>query len=359
MDQLPRIGNREVGPGHPCYIVAEIGANHNGDMGLAREMIAAAKDCGCDAVKFQLWGRYTAHTESYIRQLNQQARLGTVDLRSPELSLQTVADQLEKFKCTQEQHVGLKRYADSLGIGFASTALTEQDIDFLVELGVTFLKIASQDINHPYFIRYIAEKGLPTVMSTGLATWAEIENAVSCFKPDHIDNLVLLHCVALYPPQDETINLAKMETMRRVFGVPVGYSDHSIGSSIPLAAVALGAVLTEKHFTLDKTLPGWDHKVSADPKEMRIICQEAKRVLDAIGNPSPDLTPEEIKQRDHYRRSIVTTKRISKGEVVLLDKIFFKRPGTGIRPDELKYVLGRVAKHDIDADEVIEWDDLA
>ncbi len=352
------INGRKVGPGEPAYIIAEIGANHNGDMTLAREMISAASECGCDAVKFQLWGRHTAHTESYIQKLSTQTKLGDVDLASPELGLRTVADQLEKFQCTQDQHVELKQYADKVGIDFSSTALTEPDIDFLAELGVAFLKVASQDTDHPHFIRYIAGKGLPTILSTGLSDWAEIEEAVRCFAPDQMHNLCLMHVVSLYPPEDRLINLRKMETMRQVFGVPVGYSDHSLGFSIPLAAVTLGAVAIEKHFTLDKSMPGWDHKVSADPAEMRIICTEAKRIHEALGSPRPTLSAAELKKAEHFRRSIVTTVAVKKGETLTMDKLFFKRPGTGIKPNEIKYVVNRVAKRDIPADELVNWEDL-
>ena len=353
-----KVGRRMVGPGLPAYIIAEIGANHNGDMGLAREMIAAAKDCGCDAVKFQLWGRHTGHTESYIQRLARQTKLGDVDLATPALGLNNVADQLEKFQCNQDQHAMLKQYADELRIDFASTALTEPDVAFLVELGVAFLKIASQDTDHPHFIRYIAAQGLPTVLSTGLSTWAEIEAAVDCFRPDHLANLIVLHCVSLYPPRDEQANLAKMELLRQICPAPIGYSDHSLGYAIPLAAIARGAVMIEKHFTLDKTMPGWDHKVSANPDEMRIICQEGRRISAAIGQANPTLSPEEIKKKDHFRRSIVTTQRVTAGETLTMDKLFFKRPGTGIKPYELNYVLNRVARRDIEADELVQWADL-
>jgi sialic acid synthase SpsE len=354
-----KLGRRWVGKGEPPYIVAEIGANHNGNMGLARELIAAAKDCGCDAVKFQLWDRYVGHTESYIRQLSELEKLGDVELRNPEIGLMTVADQLETFQCTRDQHIELKAYADSVGIDFGSTTVTEPDIDFLVELNVAFLKIASMHMNHPAFIRYIAQQNMPTIMSTGMASWSEIGDALNCFKPDYLHNLVVLHCIAIYPPpSDSMLNLAKMETLRQISGVPVGFSDHTLGFSIPLAAVARGAVVIEKHFTLDKKMPGWDHKVSADPEEMRIICREGRRVFESIGEPNPDLSPEEIKKRDHFRTSIVSTQRIPKGDVITLEKIFFKRPGTGIEPNEMKYVLNRIAKNDIQADELIHWEDL-
>jgi len=354
-----KIGSRWVGKGEPPYIIAEAGANHNGDMVLAREMISAAKECGCDAVKFQLWDRYVGHTETYIRQLSQMEKLGDVDLRNPELGLMTVADQLEQFQCTQPQHLELQAYAAKVGIDFASTTVTEPDIDFLVNLGVAFLKIASMDTNFPEFVGYVAKQGLPTIFSTGLGTWAEIDDCVSQFKPAYMDNLVIMHCVALYPPpRDTMLNLAKMQTLRTLYNVPVGFSDHTLGFSVALAAIALGACAIEKHFTLDKNMAGWDHKVSADPEEMRIICHEGKRVFESIGEPSPELSADEIKKRDHFRRSIVTTVPVKQGTAITRNMIFYKRPGTGIEPNEVEYVVGRVAKHDIPADELILWEDL-
>ena len=352
------IAGRPVGPGEKPYIIAEIGANHNGDMGLARELIDAAVDCGVDSVKFQLWDRHVGHTESYIQKLNKQAKLGDVDLKSPELGLNSVGEQIEKFQCTRDDHVMLKEYSDKRGVHFSSTALTESDIDFLVDLGVHWLKVASQDTDHPRFIRYIAEKGMPTIVSTGISPWSEMEMAVNCFKPDNLHNLVLLHCISLYPPKDSQINLRKMETMEKLFGVPIGYSDHSIGSAIPLAAVARGAVAIEKHFTLDKTLPGWDHKVSANPAEMREICEGAKRIHEALGSGHPEMSAEEKKKAEHFRRSVVTVRAIKAGETIRDTDLFFKRPGVGIRPYEADHVVGRIARNDIPADELVRWEDL-
>lgn len=334
------INGRKVGDGHPCYVIAEIGANHNGDMSLARELIDAAKECGADAVKFQLFVGNTFHPASFLKRE------------------QGVAAEIAKHKCDQDDHAALKEYADKVGIDFASTAFNHEDVDFLAGLGVAFLKIASMDADNQHFIRYIADRGLPTIFSTGLATWAEIADSVECFKPGNLSNLCLMHVIALYPPEDSQLNLRKIEMMRTLFGVPVGYSDHSLGYSIPLASVALGACAIEKHFTLDKNLEGWDHKVSANPEEMRIICSEAKRIHVALGSGNPDITADEIKKREQFRRSVIATAPIAKGETVSRDKLFFKRPGTGITPRELDYVAGRVAKRDIAADEMVSWDDL-
>lgn len=341
------------------YIIAEIGCNHNGDMALAKKLVDEAKKAGCDAVKFQLWGKYTAHTKSYIEYMNENVdSLESAALSNPELGLKNVEEQLEAFKFEREEHIEIKAYCDKVGIDFSSTCLTEEDVDFLIDLKVDFLKIASQDLNHLQFIEYIASKNYPTLLSVGLGNLKEIEAAVNCFKPDKLGNLALMHVISLYPPEDSSIHLNSINTLRNLFKVPVGYSDHSIGFSIPLAAVAKGAMIIEKHFTLDKEMPGWDHKVSADPEELKIICSESVRVMQALGDDFHELNDREKKKKEHFRRSIVTKGSIKAGERITSDKVFFKRPGTGISPDELKYVLNRVAKNDIPDDELIQWNDL-
>ena len=343
---------------HP-YIIAEIGCNHNGSIELAKKLVDEAKKAGCDAVKFQLWGKETAHTKSYIKALNQQEEtLDGAKLQTKELNLKNVEEQLEAFKFEKKEHIIMKDYCDKVGIDFASTALTEEDVDFLTSLNVNFLKIASQDLNHPEFIKYVASKNLPTILSTGLGNLAEIENAVNCFKPKYISNLILLHCISLYPPKDEDIHLNQMKTLKDIFQIPVGYSDHSVGTSVTLASVALGAQVIEKHFTLDKSMPGWDHYVSATPDELKEICDGSKRIIKSLGEKFHELNEREIKKKESFRRSIVTIKAMKKGEVITKEKIFFKRPGTGIKPDELNFVIGRTLKNDIKEDELIMWKDL-
>ena len=351
--------NKLLKDGNYPYVIAEIGANHNGSIEMAKQLVDEAKNAGCDAVKFQLWGRYTAHTESYIQgMLKTEATIDGAKLSTPELGLSNVAEQLEKFSFGQEEHIIMKKYCDEVGIDFSSTALTEEDVDFLVEIGADFLKVASQDLNHPHFIKYIANKGLPVIVSTGLGTISEIEEAVNCFKPNNIDNLILLHCISLYPPKDNMIHLNQMNTLGELFNVPVGYSDHSFGFSVPLAAVTLGAICIEKHFTLDKDLPGWDHYVSATPSELEIICKESKRIVDALGEKYHELNELELKKRYSFRRSIVTTKNLKKGDVISMEDLFFKRPSNGIAPDKLEYVIGRTLKNNVSTDEVLKWEDL-
>ena len=341
------------------YIIAEIGSNHNGSIEVAKRLVDEAKKAGCNAVKFQLWGKDTAHTKSYIKKLNKQSTtLDGVKLSTKELGLENVEQQLEAFSFGREEHLIMKDYCDKVGIDFSSTCLTEEDIDFLIEIGVVFIKVASQDLNHTTFLNYIAKKKMPTILSTGLGTLGEIENAVNCFRPYDLNNLILLHCISLYPPEDKDIHLKQMLLLKEIFGLPVGYSDHSLGFSISLAAVALGTQVIEKHFTLDKNMPGWDHYVSATLDEMKIICEESRRIVDSLGRSYHQLTEKEKKKKETFRRSIVSNQPIKKGEIITLDKLFFKRPATSIAPDELIYVIGRRAKRDISEDKTLEFNDL-
>ena len=341
------------------YIIAEIGANHNGSIDTAKRMVEEAKKAGCDAVKFQLWDENTAHTSNYIEEMCNKAELDVdkVKLSTPEHGLNNVRDQLRKYKFYKDEHVILKEFCDQLDIDFSSTAMNMPDIDFLNDLGVKFFKVAAQDTDNPYFLRKIAKYDVPTIVSTGLSTLAEIEEAVFAFD-GYVDNLALLHTISLYPPDDNIVYLNKIKTLKSLFGVPVGFSDHTIGFSIPLASVALGAQIIEKHFTLDKNMPGWDHKVSANPTEMHIICKESKRIVDALGGFNRPLTENEEKKKYHFRMSIVTMRNLKKGDKIAEEDLWFKRPGTGIKPNELKYVIGRTLKHSVEKDSTLSWDDL-
>jgi len=330
------------------YIIAEIGANHNGDIKLAKNMIDKAKDCGCDAVKFQSWSKTSLFTKNFYKEKNQfvDENFGTLE------------EMVEKFSLSKEKHIILKKYCDRKRITFCSTPTTPEEVDMLDEFKVPFFKVASMDLNNLSFLKYIAEKGKTIILSTGMGSLAEIETALNAIYETGNKEVILLHCVAIYPPDDKIINLRNIEMLNKTFSIPVGFSDHTIGTSIPLAAITLGAKVIEKHFTLDKTLPGWDHAVSANPEEMKIIVEEEKRIVNALGKYSRVVSEQEMKQRESFRRSIVTNRKIKKGEILQKADIDFKRPGTGIRPDEIRYILGRKLNKDINADELIKWEDL-
>ena len=333
------------------YIIAEIGANHNGDMDLARKMIDSAKACGCDAVKFQSWTPDSlVAKEEYDR--NQQYN------DSPKKHFGSLKEMVEKYYLRIEQHPELKHYCDKKGIEFCSTPFSEDEADLLEELKVPFYKIASMDINNPRLLKHVAGKGKPIVLSTGMAMLAEIENAVKTIEYEGNHDIILLHCIAIYPPAYEDINLNNIPMLRQALGYPVGFSDHSIGISIPLASVALGGCVIEKHFTLDKDLPGWDHEVSANPEEMKMIVEESSNIAKALGTYRRVVSQVEEEKKLKFRRSIVTSKDLEKGHILKSEDLAFKRPGTGIQPDEVHYVTGRTLKRDVSCDELVCWEYL-
>lgn len=342
------------------YIVAEIGGNHNGDIELGKKMIKAAKECGADAVKFQLYRRCDLWTEDHLKELND----GVVQLENvsnwstKELGLNNIFDQVDKFAIQEQEHIEFFRYARELGIDYGTSAFTKKDVDFCIDQKVANLKIASCDVTNLDLIEYVISKDYPTQIALGMASLAEIETIVNLIPKKYKHNVTLLHCVSLYPPKDEFINLNFLRTLRQAFGMQVGYSDHTFGYSIPLAAVALGATVIEKHFTLDKNLPGWDHKVSANPEEMRIITVESKRIIDALGDGIKFISDDEIAKQRKFRRSITTAYALKAGQEITYSDILFKRPGTGIPADRYKDIIGRHVNHDIEANKTLFWEDL-
>jgi N,N'-diacetyllegionaminate synthase len=231
-------------------------------------------------------------------------------------------------------------------------------VDLLDKLGVPAFKIASMDVNHIPLLQYIASKHRPVILSTGMATISEIDRAVSTLKTRGAGPIALLHCISIYPPAYETINLRNMKMLTKTFDVPVGFSDHSFGTAIPLAAIALGACIIEKHFTLDKNLEGWDHAISADPSELEIIVREGKNVFSSLGSTTRTVSVAEIDKRNKFCRSIVMKHSMKSGEKITRGDLDFKRPGTGIAPDKVNYLIGRSIKRPIEADEQLSWEDF-
>ena len=342
------------------YIVAEIGGNHNGDVELGKQMIKAAKDAGADAVKFQLYRKEDLWTNDHLTELNE----GVVKLENvsnwetKELGLKNIFEQVEKFAVQEQEHIEFFNYARELGIDYGTSAFVKKDIDFCIDQKVANLKIASCDVTNLDLIEYAISKDYPLQIALGMASLAEIENIVKLIPEKFRHNVTLLHCVSLYPPKDEYVNLNFLNTIRQCFGLPVGYSDHTLGYAIPLAAVALGATVIEKHFTLDKNMPGWDHKVSANPEEMKIICEASKRIVDSLGNGIKVVSDDEIAKQKKFRRTIATVKPLKAGQEITYDDIAFKRPGTGIPADRYKEIIGRHVNRDIEADKTLFWEDL-
>jgi N,N'-diacetyllegionaminate synthase len=344
------LNGRRVGPGHSPYIIAEIGSNYNGDMALCKELIDAAKACGADAVKFQSWSSKTLISRAEYQR--------NTDYADKKRHFGSLYEMVEKYQFTPEQHHEVAAYCQSKNIHFLSSAFAPEEVDLLVEVKVPAIKIASMDVTHPVLLEHAAQSGKPVILSTGMATLAELDEAVSILKENGCTALALLHCISIYPPKYEDIHLYNLPMLQETFGLPVGFSDHSIGTAIPIAAVALGACIIEKHFTLDKDMDGWDHWISADPSELEVICREAKNVHLALGNRVRSVTAAELEKRKKFRRCIVLKAGLKKGHVLSLADLDFKRPGAGIHPNQYPYVLGRSLKHDLEADHELSWSDL-
>lgn len=345
-----KINGTPVGPEHPPYIIAEIGSNHNGDMELCRRLIDAAADAGADAVKFQSW------TETSLIAEEEYAR--NPQYADKKKHFGSLREMVQAYQFTVEQHKEAKKHCDTRGITFCSTPFSNEEVDLLESLDVPFYKIASMDIVHIPLLRYVARKQRPVVISTGMATLAEIEQAVNVIRREGNSQIVLLHCISIYPPEYETINLRNLLTLEQTFEVPVGFSDHTLGTAIPLAAIALGARVIEKHFTLDKEMAGWDHAISANPPEMKTIVEEGKNVFVALGSNRRFVSEAEMEKRKKFRRSLVVRRPLPKDSVITEADLAAKRPGTGISPDELRYVVGRKLAVSMVEDQVLRWRDL-
>ena len=344
-----KIKNKEIYNFSKPYIIAEIGANHNGDMNLAKQMIDSAIECGADAVKFQSWSPKTLIAkEEYDR--NQKYD------DSPKKHFGSLKEMVEKYYLREEQHYELKAYCDNKAVDFCSTPFSEYEVDLLEKCEVPFFKVASMDINNFQLLNYLADRGKPVILSTGMATLSEVDRALEVLAKKGCKEMALLHCISIYPPAFEDINLNNITMMQKTFGLPIGFSDHTIGFSIPLASVALGACIIEKHFTTDKNLPGWDHEISADPYEMKIICKESANIAKSMGTFVKVVSKAEQEKKFKFRRSIVVTKNLKSGHILTADDLTSKRPGTGISPDIIEQLIGRKLTVDIEEDMLIKWD---
>lgn len=334
------------------YIIAEIGSNHNGDMELAKKMIDEAKKCGADCVKFQSWSKDTIFSEKVY---NDNYFLRDDYRNRTDYTLKEIVDE---YSIDENDHYTLKEYCDKVGIEFNSTPFSKKEVDLLVdELNVPFIKIASMDLNNIPFLSYVAKKGKPVVISTGLGDLSDVNYAVKCLKENGCDDVILLHCVSIYPPEDNMVNLNNIDMYRSTFGCKVGYSDHTIGTIAPILSMAKGVCIIEKHFTLDKNMVGWDHKVSANPQELAEICSAARSAFKMLGS-CQKVVNEDEERRNAFKRSIVAAREIKCGEMIEVCDIDFKRPGTGIEPKYYEFVVGRKAVRDIAKDQLLSKEDF-
>lgn len=329
-------------------IIAEAGVNHNGEIGLAKKLIAAAAEAGADLVKFQTFNA-TALVSSSAPKAEYQKK--TTDSRESQLEM------IQKLELTRGGHAVLMEECRANGIGFFSTAFDFQSFDLLMELGcLEKVKIPSGELTNLPLLRYMSRFGKPLLLSTGMANLGEIEAAIEVVEaagtPRHL--ITVLHCTTEYPTPMEDVNLLAMVAMKKAFGVSTGYSDHTPGIEIPIAAVALGATVIEKHFTLDRNLPGPDHKASLEPHELKAMVEGIRNVERALGDGVKRSSSSELKNKSIVRKSLVAIHAIKAGEIFSAKNVGTKRPGTGISPMRWDEIMGRVAPRDFSVDELIE-----
>lgn len=333
----------------PCVVIAEIGINHNGDMTLAKEQIDAAADTGAHMVKFQNY-----HTEDFIS--DRALMLSYTSQGKPVTEPQY--DLFKRCELSLDDLAEIKAHCDKRGIGFQSTPTSARGIRELIEIGATSLKNGSDYLGNLDLIRLMGETGLPTVLSTGMATVAEIDEAVRCFRETGNQSLMLLHCVSSYPTPPEQANLSRIPILRSAFGCPVGFSDHTEGNLAAAISVTLGACLIEKHFTLSRDLPGPDHWFSSTPEEMADLVKSVGAANKLMGTPILGPTESEALGRRDFRLSCVSVSALKQGQQLTNADITYRRPGTGIPPSQAYLLKGRALKHAVQSGHVFTPEDF-
>ena len=331
-----------------ALIIAEAGVNHNGSLELARRLVDAAAAAGVDYVKFQ-----TFRTENLVTKKAQQAEYQKKNTGNRE---ESQFEMLKRLELSPEAHKSLRAYCRKKGVGFFSTAFDFKSIEYLHSLGLGLWKIPSGEVTNYPFLKRIATFNEKTILSTGMCNMEDVRMAVGALYRNGLskENLVLLHCNTEYPTPFADVNLKAMDALRREFGVEVGYSDHTKGIEVPIAAVALGATVIEKHFTLDRDMEGPDHKASLEPMELKAMVDAIRNVERAIsGDGTKHISESERKNITIARKSIVAARDIRKGEMLSAENLTVKRPGTGISPMRWEEVIGSIAGRDYAADELI------
>lgn len=329
-------------------IIAEAGVNHNGVIEVALDLVDAAFNAGANVVKFQTFNSNDLASHFAAKANYQQKNTG---------SNETQLEMLRKLELSHGMHLKIIDRCKEKGISFASTGFDQKSIDLLVELGVDFLKIPSGEITNLPYLRYIGSKNLPIILSTGMSTMQEVKDAMDIlYSAGSLkSNITVLHCNTEYPSQMDDINLRAMLTMKNELGVKIGYSDHTLGIEVPIAAVAMGATVIEKHFTLDRNMSGPDHIASLEPHELEQMVTAIRNTEKAMGYPEKKPSPSEVKNIAIARRSIVAKKTIFKGQIFSELNLAVKRPGNGVSPMLWDRILGTQAKRDYKTDELIQF----
>lgn len=343
------VGGRSVGAGQPCFIIAEAGVNHNGDAGLAHALVDVAVDAGADAVKFQTFSaeRLVASEAPKAEYQRQHTPAG-----------ETQFEMLKKLELSEALHGELIAHCRERGVLFLSTPFDEESADFLEGLDMCAYKIPSGEITNLPFLAHVAHKRRPMIVSTGMATLAEVQTALQTIDATGHEGVMLLHCVTNYPADPSDCNLRAMHTMAAAFKVPVGWSDHTSGIEVSLAAVALGACVIEKHFTLDRTLPGPDQLASLVPEELRALVESVRLVQSSLGNGVKRPMESESKNLSIGRKSLHWRGPLCEGASVRAQDLVALRPGTGVSPARLHSLINRRMIRDVCAGEMVREDDL-
>jgi N-acetylneuraminate synthase/N,N'-diacetyllegionaminate synthase len=343
------VGDRVVGEGEPALVVAEIGINHNGDIDLAHQLVDAAAKAGADAVKFQNY-----HTEDFVTDRS-------LTYKYVVQGREVVEKQYEMFKrCELALPVlkELRKHSAEKNLIFFSTPTSEKGVHDLVDLGVPMLKNGSDYLQHLRLIQTMAGTGLPCVISTGMGTREDVDDAIRAFREGGGRELILLVCTSLYPAPPKEVNLRRIPAMARMYDLPVGLSDHTQGIEVAIGAVALGACIIEKHFTLDTRMQGPDHRFSADPSDFKALVNALRKIEESLGESDIGPTPSEIRLRQQYRLSCVAARDLPAGHRLSASDIMFSRPGTGMPPKEEASLLKKKLTRDVDLGHVFMSDDF-
>jgi len=349
---LPRkiqIGNKWVGEGEPAYFIAEIGNNHNGDFYLAKRTIEEAVKAGADAVKFQK--RFV--DETFAKELLEKPQV------KDQIYGKTYGEYRKALELDKEEFIKLKSFAEGLGVTFFATPFDKSSADFLEEVGQDVYKIASFDVTNLPLLEHVAKKGKPVILSTGMSSVEEVDEAVETILK-HNKNLIVLHCVSIYPSAEDKLNLRTIPFYQERYApLPIGYSGHEQDFIPTLAAISLGAKCVERHITLDKAMPGPDHAtVSIEPDEFKAMVAGARRIEHALGVARCEVLPDEMKTREKHSKSIVSTAHIPAGTFIAANMIMAKSPGYGIKPRLIPDLIGKKAAVDIEPDAVIKKEDI-
>ena len=343
------ISDKLIGEGEPCFVVAEAGVNHNGDIRMAKKLIDTAVKAGADAVKFQ-----TAKLEKLVTINAEKAAYQKETTGAGQSQYQM----LKSLALPEEAYSELSEYAQCKGIIFLSTPFDEESADLLDKLDMPAFKVPSGEITNFSLLAHVARKRKPVILSTGMSTLDEVAEALEVIRNEGAKDIVLLHCVSSYPASIESTNLRAMDTLRQTFHLPVGLSDHSISITVPVAATALGACVIEKHFTLDRNLPGPDHRASLEPEELMQMVTAIRDTEKAMGSGIKMPAKEEEEVKMAARRSIIAEVDIPEGTIITGEMLAVKRPGTGIEPKHITMVTGRKALKNIAKDSPIRWDEI-